>query len=150
MSNMVLEHACQSAGMGATSGQQSTGHARGLRLILREARLKKGLSAREVCEQIAAELQRLGDTEATPPSSTALYYWEAFERHPSIANFAAWARVLGFRLVVELVEANSERAAVLVRTDEAAEVARRVDRLPEVRRKAIVEVIRAMTEDHGR
>lgn len=129
--------------MGATS--QGTGHSKGLRLILKQARDQQGLSAKAVGERIALHLQALGDADAEPVSPSTIYAWESFDRHPSIANFAAWARVLGYRLIVELDSATSDRAPVLVRTDEAAEAARRIDLMQPDQRAAILGVIRSMS-----
>ncbi len=116
-----------------------------MRLVLRQARDEAGLSAREVGERIAARLRESGDEDATPVSPSTIYAWEQFERHPSIANFAAWARVLGYRLIVELDGADSGRRPVLVRTEEAAEVARLVDLLPAEKRRAVLAVVKSMS-----
>lgn len=131
--------------MGATSA--GTGHSASLRLILKEAREAQGLSAKTVGERIARHLQDLGDPEAEPVSQSAIYAWEKFERHPGIANFAAWARVLGYRLHVTLDSANSGRSPVLIATDEAAEAARRIDRMQPSDRAHVLAVIRAMSRD---
>ena len=130
--------------MGATS--MGTGHSQSLRLILKSAREAQGLSAKVVGERIARHLQDLGDPEAEPVSPSAIYAWEKFERHPSVSNFAAWARVLGFRLHVMLDSASSGRLPILVGSDEAAEAARRIDLLRPEDRASILGVIRSMTK----
>lgn len=133
--------------MGSTS--IGTGHSRSLRLILKAAREEQGLSAKVVGERIARHLHDLGDPDADAVSPSAIYSWEKFERHPSVSNFAAWARVLGFRLHVLLDSANSGRAPILVWSDEAAEAARRVDQLRPDDRAAILRVIRSMMPDES-
>lgn len=132
--------------MGATS--KGTGHSESLRLILKEARNSRKWSAKYVGERISRRLQDLGDVSAKPVSPSAIYAWEDFHRHPSVDNFAAWAFVLGYRLIVTLDAAASKREPVLVRTDEAAEAARRIDLLPPDKRTSILEVVRAMTPSH--
>ena len=141
---MMWEPHSYASFVGAT-GQRGTGHSKRLRTILKEARERLDLSAREVAERIAAHLRDVGDTDATPPSVNTIYSWEKFERHPSISNFAAWARVLGYRLIVELDAADSKRHPILVRTEEAAEAARRIDRLDEKQREAVLLLIRSMS-----
>lgn len=139
---------CDKAGyrrqMGSTS--VGTGHSQSLRLILKAAREEQHLSANVVAKRIRRHLQDLGDDD--PKCSTsAIYSWESFVRHPSVAKFAAWARVLGFRLHVQLDAANSGRVPVLIGTDEAAEAARRIDRMSPAERASILAVIRSMSRD---
>ena len=75
------------------------GHSRALRHQLREKRESLGLSQEEVGRRVAAML----DTKAEY-GRAAISNWERFKKHPSIDAFAAWARVLGVRLLVDIVE----------------------------------------------
>lgn len=124
----------------------STGHSRSMRLTLKAAREERGWSAREVGEKIAEHLSEMEDEKVDAVSMNTVYAWEKFERHPSIAMYAAWARVLGFKLVVMLDGSDSGRTAVMVRSAEAAEIARRVDALPADKRKAIADLVRVMAK----
>ncbi len=124
---------------------ESTGYSKSLRLVLKRAREARGLSAKEVGRRVAQRLQQLGDDEVGPISPSTIYAWEQFDRHPSISKYAAWARVLGYRLHVLLDDAGSTRAPVLVNSDEAAEAARRIDLLHPDARTAVLTVIRSMT-----
>lgn len=123
----------------------SASHSRDLRRILRDARERLKLSAEGLGERIAAELERYDAEDPAPPHPNTVYAWEKFRRHPNIDRFAAWARALGYRLVVELVEVGSAARAIMVRTDEAAEAARRIDRLDTASRKRVIDAIRMMT-----
>lgn len=105
---------------------ETTGHSRHLRNVLRAAREKRGLSQREVAEAVTA---RLSDHDKHI-SSTSISAYETFTRHPPINVMAAWARVLGFRLIVELDDAASQRVVVSLRP-RAADVARLLDLLPD-------------------
>lgn len=132
-------------GMAGSSGLVPTGHSKGLRLTLKAARETQGLSAREVARRIHQHLVEIGDEDATEPHQNTIYAWESFARHPSVANFAAWARVLGYRLIVELDAAEGGRVPVLVRTAEAAEAARRIDMMKDDQRHSILTIIRSMS-----
>lgn len=105
---------------------ETTGHSRHLRNVLRAAREKRGLSQREVAEAVTARLS--GEDKRI--SSTSISAYETFTRHPPINVMAAWARVLGFRLIVELDDAASQRVVVSLRP-RAADVARLLDLLPD-------------------
>jgi transcriptional regulator with XRE-family HTH domain len=121
-----------------------TGHSRAMRLILKQARADRDLSARELGEMIRRRLVATGDADAEAPAPSTIYAWEAFKRHPSIASYAAWARVLGYRLIVELDGADQQRKPVLVRTGEAAAAARLIDAMPEEKRRALLAMIKTM------
>ena len=132
----------------AVHEDEGSGHSRALRDQLRQAREGQHLSAREVCARIGARLRDY-DPSATDPHINTLYAWERFERHPSISNFAAWARVLGFRLVVELADGSSSRRPVMLRTDEAVQAARLMDQLSFHDRGVVLGVARAMAHANG-
>lgn len=133
------------SGMGATSGVKRDPNSEAMRRTLRDAREKGDIPAHVVAERIVRILHEQGDLDASKPSVNTIYMWEKFERHPSISNFQAWALALGYRLHVQLDDARGDAAAILVRSEEAAEAARRIDLLPETKRKSIIDVIRSMT-----
>lgn len=72
-----------------------TGHSKALRLKLRAAREERGWTQQDLANRIGEYLSK------PPPSIASISMWEGFDRHPSIDTMAAWARVLGMRLVVE-------------------------------------------------
>lgn len=88
---------------------QSTGHTRQLRKRLREARESLDLSLEDVAEMIRVGLNK----DAFSPSSVSHY--EHFRRHPPVDVMAMWARSVGKRLVVDIVDADSDRKQVLLR-----------------------------------
>lgn len=98
-----------------------SGHTETLRIALREARDRLGLTQRDIAERLARDF----GIEVT---DSAVGNWERMEREPTIAEFAAWARVVGLRLVVEVEPAQSPRRAVMV-APELAEVAATASRL---------------------
>lgn len=102
---------------------EPTGHSRQLRERLRVAREGVGLSQKAVGVEIAARLGR-----EKPYTGAVVSLWEKFEAHPPIDTMAAWARVVGLRLVVELDAANGARVPALLRP-RAAAVARLLDLL---------------------
>lgn len=102
---------------------ESTGHSRHLRDVLRAARERLGMSQREVAEAIS---ERLDDERVV--SSSAVSEWERFHRHPGIDVMAAWARVVGLRLIVDLDDLKTDRVHLSLRP-RAAEVARLLDLL---------------------
>lgn len=107
-------------------------HTEGLRIRLAEARRKLGLQPDQIAERIAHELARRRDefglkhgevsamiaddagAERTNERGTQIQNWEKMRREPRIDEFAAWARALGMRLVVELEPAESPRRALMV------------------------------------
>lgn len=116
----------------------STGHSRHLRQVLRAARLEQHLSAQQVADRVAAALGR------DSMSGQSVLYWEGFERHPPIDVFAAWARVLGYRLIVDLDRADNQRTPVLIRHPEVAEIARLLDDGTPEMRAAVATILRGM------
>lgn len=125
-----------------------SGHSRRLRLALKADRERQGLSHAAVASMIGewrTRAARSVDPSAVVddgPAGSTISMWERFENHPNIADFAAWARVLGRRLVVELDDAGLPRVAVLLQTQEAVEIARTVDSWPKDRREALVTLVR--------
>lgn len=118
--------------------QDVTGHSRHLRRVLADQRSKLGLSAQEVANRVAAML----DIESL--SHQSIRYWESFDRHPPIDRFAAWADVLGKKLLVDLKDKNVPGHMVILKTPEAIEIARLVDLAPESKRRAALSVIAAL------
>lgn len=158
------------AGMGKTSPPASTtGHTEALRIQLAEARRKQGLTHDQVAERLVDELTKrrevlqlrqlevakaiaLDAGDDAPVKGTRVSNWETMERQPKIDEFAAWARAVGMRLVVELVPADSPQRAVMLHPD-VAEVAKELDRmergkLPDV--AAIMDRILAMSRTEVR
>jgi transcriptional regulator with XRE-family HTH domain len=130
---------------------EKSGHSRRLRLQLRAAREQAGLSLEDTAQLIGDWRQRLAQeldediTDLSGPAASTISMWERFVNHPNIVDFAAWARVLGYRLRIELDDAGNPRQMVLLATIEAVEIARTVDMMPEVQRMAVLTMIRAMT-----
>jgi hypothetical protein len=129
---------------------QKSGHSKRLRATLKAARERQGVSARGLSILIAQRktlLQRELDPDAPdemPVHENTIYGWERFEYHPNIVDFAAWARVLGYRLVVDLDDADDSRTMVLLATREAVEAARSVDMMPEAQRELVINLIRGL------
>lgn len=61
-------------------------------------------------QDVADEVARLLGLESFSAGSISNY--EQFTRHPPIDVMAAWARAVGMKLTVDLVDAASERVAV--------------------------------------
>lgn len=115
--------------------RHSTGHSKHLRQILRAARLEQSLSAQQVADRMAAALGK------EKLAGQSILYYEAFERHPPVDVFAAWARSLGYRLVVDLDRADNQRFPVMVRHTEVADIARALDEAPTDLRAAFAIVV---------
>lgn len=94
---------------------EGTEYARLLRSQLRARRQDQGLSQEEVGRRVAEDLGR--DTDYT---KGAVSGWERFDYHPPVDVFASWARVLGLRLRVELVDPEDRAVAVRVPPEYAA------------------------------
>lgn len=134
---------------------EKSGHSRRLRAVLKAAREQQGMSARDLADRIAEHLTRLDralypDAPAhRPKHSNTIYMWERFENHPSISDFAAWARVLGYRLIVDLDDAHDGRTSVLLDSREAVHIARTVDMWPVDKRASLLAVVEAMDSSGG-
>ena len=126
-------------GYGDTFLEEVTGHSRHLRHVLRDRRKDLRLSAREVAERAS---DRLGDGAI---STQSIYDWEAFRRHPAIDRYAAWARALGYRLVVDLDDAAEGRHPILVRHEESASAAKTLDAIDDpAKRRAVLATLKAL------
>lgn len=108
--------------------REQTGHSRELRDRLRERREKLGLHQKAVGELI-------GRTGASVSA------YERFEQHPPVDVFAAWARSLGMRLIVDLDD--SERVPVAVSPD-LVETVRALNRLSTDDREIVARLITAL------
>ena len=108
----------------AMSRTNRTGHTEMLRRRLRARREELKLSQQDVADRIAAAL---GEPHR---AATSVTNYEAMTRQPKINVFAAWARAVGLRLVVDLDDAESTRVPVLVQPDRA-ELAKALDVLDE-------------------
>lgn len=117
---------------------ESSGHSRKLRATLRAARKEQDLSAQQVADRLAAALGKRS------MSGQAILYYEAFSRHPPVDVFAAWARVLGFRLIVDLDAAGNERKPMLVKHPEVSEIAHALDNAAPDVRAAVLTIVREM------
>ena len=106
---------------GDMSRQYGSGHSRALRAKLRAARLALGLTQQDVADRIASVMGM-----QKPLADSTVSAWEKFERHPSVDVFAAWSRVLGLRLIVDIDAADSGRVPVLLQ-QRTVEVARALD-----------------------
>lgn len=125
----------------------TSGHSQRLRSVLRTARKEQGIKAVEVCRRIGViltEYARVRDPSAfdvDPPHTNTLYSWERFDRHPGIDSMAAWARALGYRLLVDLDDATHPRHHVLLDHAESVQLARIVDALPSDERAALLKLL---------
>lgn len=115
---------------------ESTGHSRNLRKRLKAARDEKGWTADHVGRLIGHEMGRRAY------SGQAVLYWEAFERHPPIDTYAAWARVLGWKLNLDVVPQDCERTTVHLQSQEAVDIARIVDSMTEAARRSVLQMLR--------
>lgn len=88
------------------STQERTGHTRRLRAVLKNARERQGLSQQDVADEIARIVGKGSHTRS------AISAYESFNRHPPINVFAAWARAVGMRLIVDLEWGDVEHVQV--------------------------------------
>lgn len=117
---------------------EQTGHSRHLREVLRGLRIAAGLTQQQVADRISTRLNL--ERQLT---SAAVGEWERFGRHPPINVMAAWARVLGRRLVVQIDDTTGERVSVFVRR-EIADLARTLDQLSPDDLQAAARIIKSM------
>lgn len=105
--------------LGAMMTEQ-TGKSRHLRQLLKKRRDELGWSAQRVADKVAEEIGRKS------LSGESVRQWEQFISHPSIDKYAAWCRVLGMRLVMEVVDDSSDRVVALL-DPQVADLARALD-----------------------
>lgn len=117
---------------------EASGHSRHLRSLLRAARERVGLTQQQVADKITERLQL-----ERPLSGSAVSEWERFGRHPAVNVMAAWARVVGLRLLVELDASTGPRIPVLVRP-ETADLARSIDLLSDEDRALVSSMVSRM------
>jgi len=89
--------------MGKVGGIQ----ARLLRAALRARREELGLNIRQAAVLVGRELR-----DRTGLSYQALSKWENDASQPRIDQFAAWARAMGMRLDIQLLDPNDGRVAL--------------------------------------
>lgn len=117
---------------------EQTGHSRHLRGVLRAARVKAGLTQQQVADRITERLQL-----EQPVSGSSVSEWERFGRHPSVSVMAAWARVLGLRLIMDLDSGTGGRLPVLVRP-QSADLCRTIDLLSDEDQATVRSVVSLM------
>ncbi len=110
-----------------TSPPDNTGRTRMLRQRLKARREALGLTQEQVAQLISDDPLR----DDKPIGNTAVSNWETLKRHPKIDDFAAWARVLGMRLIVDLDDAESDRVPVLLPPGRHVELAKAISTLPD-------------------
>lgn len=84
---------------------RGTEHAKWIRAKLSAERARRGWSLEQTARAIARET---GGTL----TKQSFAHWETFETQPKIDQLAAWARVLGMRLEVDLVWPDEEAVSV--------------------------------------
>lgn len=97
------------------------------------------MSAQAVADALATEL-------GLPSlSSTAIYNWENFSRHPPVDSFAAWCRVLGFKWETRIVDPRTPARLIPLKTQEAIDVAMLLDNVEsDEKRAAIAKTVLAL------
>lgn len=118
--------------------EERTGQSRHIRQLLRAARESQGWTQQQVADKITERLQLERSL-----TGAAVSEWERFGRHPPINVFAAWARSLGRRLVVQLDESAGDRVAVMLRP-ETADLARAIDLLGDADRALVDSMVSRM------
>lgn len=94
--------------MPARTRPRPTGWSRQLRERLQAAREAKGWSQQKVADEIARELGK------TTFSRKSVNSYEKFVNQPPIDVMAAWARAVGLRLQVDLIDSAVERQTIAV------------------------------------
>lgn len=113
---------------------QGTNHALWLRSALMAERERRDWSLEQTARAIGKETgQGL--------SKQSLDAWEKFRVQPKIDQFAAWARVLGFRLEVDLVRPEQDTAVVRVPAS-LAPLVWELAALPEEDRERVSDLVR--------
>lgn len=116
-----------------------TEHAKWLRGVLVAERDRRGWSLSRTAREIARELRAAG---ADKPGLTkqSLEKWEDFTVQPKIDRFAAWARALGLRLEVDLVQRDEPTVVARLPAD-VADLAREIALLDDGDRAYLVETV---------
>lgn len=91
---------------------RGTEHAMWIRAKLQAERKRRGWSLEQTARLIAKET---GDTL----TKQSFHAWERFVTQPKVDQLAAWARVLGMRLEVDLVWPDEEAVSVRLPTSVA-------------------------------
>lgn len=113
-----------------------------IRRILADRREKLGRSQQEVADAVAGELGK------DSLSKQAISQWERFEQDLGVGQLAAWARVLGLRAQVEILDPEDRRVNMPVRPD-LVEVISRLHDLTAEDLELISGLVRRFTPDRG-
>ena len=124
-----------------TSDLPRTGNTERLRKILKAAREDRGLTQQEVAELISKALP--GEEVR---SGEAVGGWERLRRDPKVNVMAKWARVLGYKLFVDLHPEDEDRVAVLV-DPEIADAVRALQAATKRDREVVLGLIRRLALD---
>lgn len=116
---------------------------RRIRQRLKARREALGLTQEQVAELISQDPNR----EGPPLGNTAVSNWETLRRHPKLDDMAAWARVLGMRLIVDLDDIESDRVPVLLPPGRAVELAKALTTLGEEDFAYVEALVRRLTGD---
>jgi transcriptional regulator with XRE-family HTH domain len=111
-----------------------------IRRILADRREKLGRSQQEVADAVAREIGK------DSLSKQAISQWERFESQPGVDQLAGWARALGLRLSVEIVDPEDRRVSMPVRPD-LVEVVSRLHDLSAGDLELITGLVRRFTPD---
>lgn len=114
---------------------QGTEHALWLRGVLIAERERRGWSLEQTARAIGRELGEGGSL-----TKQSLHAWEGFKVQPRIDQMAAWARALGLRLEVDLVDPRTETVPVQVPVSLASHV-REIVALPADDLRMIVDLL---------
>ncbi len=133
----------------ATVQLNGTGRTRMLRQRLKARREALRLTQEQVADRISADEIRSAHhaSEARPIGGTAVSNWETMYRNPKIHDFAAWARVLGMRLIVDLDDQDSDRVAVLLPRGRALELAKAIGTLNDADLDLVESFVRRLIKD---
>jgi transcriptional regulator with XRE-family HTH domain len=126
-----------------------TGRTRMLRQRLKARREALRLTQEQVADRISADEIRNAHhpSEAKPIGGTAVSNWETMYRNPKIHDFAAWARALGMRLIVDLDDQDSDRVAVLLPRGRALELAKAIGTLNATDLDLVESFVRRLIKD---
>jgi transcriptional regulator with XRE-family HTH domain len=106
-----------------------TGWTRMLRQRLVARRKALGLTQEDVARIISADPVRNASPDASerkPIGDTTISNWETLYRNPKMHDFAAWARALDLRLIVDLDDRSSDRVPVLLPPGAPVELAKAI------------------------
>lgn len=121
----------------------STGHSREIRNRLRAQRERLKLSLQQVADRIA---EYIGEESF---SASSVSHYEHFRRHPPVDVFAAWARAVEMKLLVDVaLLSEAEQSVVVSLTPRVAWIARALAGASPPALDAIEAVIRQIVPIH--